>query len=177
MDWCAYHILLLFIILAYDKHYAFETQDWHEQMEVRFNFLKVSFVINIASKMIKVWMVCLSSEVIGRAIHRAVYFKKIMQTTCSELTLSLQRKPCSHNGIILPAISPFFIVCHEIQQVFWIHHALTNNNNKNPVINLWLTINLKQNVETIRCFWMSVVYDRRSLTVNPYKCQGPKAMK
>lgn len=48
---------------------------------------------------------------------------------------------------------------------------------KNPAINLLLTMNLKQNVETIRCFWMSVVYDRRSLTVNPYNCQGPKAMK
>lgn len=120
-------------------------------------------------------MVHLSSEVIGRTIHRGAYFKKIMQWTWSELTPNLQRKPCSQNCIILSAISPFFTVCHEILQVLWIHPALTKRK-KTAVINLQLTMNLKQNFETIRCFWMSVVYDR-SLTGNPYNCQAPKATK
>jgi len=187
MDWYACLILLLFIISAYDMQSACETQDWHEQMNLRFNLKKVSSMINIAPKIIKVWVVHLSSEFIGTTIHRAAYFKKIVQWTCRKLTTNLQRKPCSQNSIILPAIWPFFTACCEILQVPWIHPTLIkkktkqkkkkNQPKKTAAINLWLTMNLKQTVETIRCFWMSVVYDRRSLTGNPYNCQDPKAAK
>lgn len=57
------------------------------------------------------------------------------------------------------------------------HPALTRNIPKiTAVINLWLTMNLKQNVGSMRCFQMSVAYDR-SLTGKPYNCQASKAMK